>query len=272
MGRDTEAEEINRRFWDEVAPVHGRSYDIRALLAGDHHLDPVQVSEMGNIRGKRLLHLQCHIGTDTLALARLGAEVTGVDFSAESLGVARELSVRTGIAARFVHSSLFDLPCVLREEFDLVYTSIGVLCWISDLDLWAGVVASFLRPGGTFYLMESHPFLNVFDDENEGLRVVHPYFTGGKPMDWPGNDLPDYSDESYVAKSPTREFTWTMGDVHNAILKAGLRIAWIHEFDFLHWKALKSMVECEDGLWRLPEPMNRIPLLFSLSAERPLTS
>lgn len=269
MARDLEAEEINRRFWDEVAPVHGRSYNIGALLAGGHHLDPVQVRELGDIRGKRLLHLQCHIGTDTLALARLGAEVTGVDFSAESLRVACDLARRTGISARFVHSPVFDLPDVLEEEFDLVYTSIGVLCWISDLDIWAGVINRFMKPGGSFYLLESHPFLNVFDDQRPGLNVAHPYFTCGRPTDWPGDDVPDYSDSGYVAKNPTREFTWTLGDLHNSILSAGLRVKWMHEFDFIHWKALESMVECEDGMWRLPEPLNRIPLLVSIAAVKP---
>jgi SAM-dependent methyltransferase len=265
MARDLEAERINLGLWDEMAPVHGRSYDTSA----GHHLDPVQVSELGDLRGKKVLHLQCHIGTDTLALARLGGDVTGVDFSRESLKVARELANKAGLSVRFIETPLFDLQGVLTETFDLVYTSIGVLCWLSDLDLWAGVVTGCLKPGGVFYIMESHPFLNVFDDEAEGLEIRHPYFTGGRPADWPGN-FSDYSDGAYIVKSPSREFTWTMGDIHNSLTKAGLRIEFIHEYDFLHWKALPCMEAGEDRFWRLPEPFNRIPLLFSLKAVKPV--
>jgi len=268
MTRDYEAERINRACWDEMAPVHDRSYDISALLAGGHRLDHVQVGEIGDLRGKKVLHLQCHIGTDTLSLARLGADVTGVDFSAGSLEAAAELSRKTGLEARFILSPIYDLRDHLTEKFDLVYTSIGVLCWNSDINLWAGIVADFLKPGGKFYLMESHPFLNVFDDEASSLVVSNPYFTGGKPRDWPGGS-PDYADESYIVRNSTREFTWTLGNVHNALVDAGLRIEWIHEFDFLHWKALECMEPCGDGFWRLPEPLNMIPLLFSLMAEKP---
>lgn len=265
MARDRKAEEINRRHWDEIAPIHGRSYDLDSLLAGGHHLDPVQVAELGDIMGKTLLHLQCHIGTDTLSLARLGAAVTGIDISGESLKVARELSRRTGLPARFIQTPLFDLPVALDEKFDIVYTSIGVLCWVSDIGMWAETVARYLAPGGFFYLMESHPFMNVFDDESPGLQVRYPYFTQGKPTDWPGN-WPDYSDGEYTVKSPTREFQWTISEVFTALVDAGLRVKSMSEHDFLHWKGLESMERCRDGYWRLPEPLNRIPLLFSLKA------
>lgn len=264
MSRDYRAEEVNRRHWDEVAPVHGRAYDTGPLLAGGHLLDPVQVGELGDLTGKRLLHLQCHIGTDTLSLARLGAEVTGVDISGESLKVARELSLKSGLPARFIETPLFDLPGVLDETFDVVYTSIGVLCWISDIREWGRLIARYVEPGGFLYLMESHPFLNVFDDEAEGLQVRHAYFSG-EAVEWPA-DWPDYADTDYICKHPTLEFQWTISDVYNALVDAGLRIQFIHEFDFLHWKALPAMVEGSDGMWRLPEPLNRIPLLFSLRA------
>ncbi|HOP26987.1 MAG TPA: class I SAM-dependent methyltransferase [Candidatus Sabulitectum sp.] len=268
MARDKKAEEINRKHWDEIAPVHLRSYELDSLLEGGHHLDPVQVRELGDISGKRALHLQCHIGTDTLSLARLGAEVTGIDISEESLKAARELSKKTGISARFIRTALFDLPEVLDERFDLVYTSIGVLCWISDIQEWGRIVARYLEPGGTFYLMESHPFMHVFDDETDGLKVKYRYFMKGGYIDWPG-DYPDYSDEDYLVKNPTREFQWTLSEVLCALTGAGLSIEFLHEFDFLHWKGLESMVRCEDGKYRLPEPLNRIPVLFSLKAVKP---
>ncbi len=266
MARDRKAEEINRKHWDEIAPVHLRSYELDSLLGGGHHLDPVQVAELGDITGKRVLHLQCHIGTDTLSLARLGADVTGVDISGESIRVAGELAERTGLRARFIRSALFDLPGVLDETFDMVYTSIGVLCWVSDIQEWGRLVARYLKPGGVFYIMESHPFMHVFDDETEGFKVKYRYFMKGEHIDWPG-DCPDYSDGEYMVKNPTREFQWTISEILDALIQEGLTIRFFHEFDFLHWKGLESMVRCEDGMYRLPEPMNRIPLLFSLRAE-----
>ncbi len=267
MSRDYTAEEINKKHWNEVAPVHGRSYNTQILIDGGHHLDPTQVLELGEIKGKKILHLQCHIGTDTLSLVRLGAELTGIDISGESLKEAARLSEITGLKARFIETPLFDLPDKLDETFDMIYTSIGVLCWISNIDRWAGIIARYLKPGGTLYLMESHPFMHVFDDETAGLTVKYPYFTHGKPIDWPG-DWPDYSDENYIVKSPTREFSWTMGQIHNSLTDAGLQIKFIHEFDFLHWKGLESMTKSEDGFWRLPPHLNKIPILFSLKATK----
>lgn len=269
MSRDYKAEEINRKHWDEVAPIHGKSYDTTELLNGKHDLDSTQVAELGDLEGKTVLHLQCHIGTDTLALVRMGGEVTGIDISAESLKVAKNLSKKTGLKARFIETPLFDLPDKLNETFDMIYTSIGVLCWVSDLKEWAGIISKYLKPGGTFYIMESHPFMHVFDDEVKGLKVRYPYFSNGKPFDWPGN-WPDYSDENYIVKHPTREFSWTISQIHNALTEAGLAIEFIHEFDFLHWKGLESMEKCTDGMWRLPEPLNKIPLLFSIKAKAPL--
>lgn len=265
MNRDLNAEEVNRKHWDDVAPVHGRAYDTRPLLTGGHLLDPVQVDELGDLAGKRLLHLQCHIGTDTLSLARLGAKVTGVDFSGESLRIARELSKETGIQARFIETAVLDLPDALDETFDIVYTSIGVLCWNSDIRQWAGIISRHLEPGGILYLMDSHPFMHVFDDAKPGLNVLNSYFHHDGAMEFPGN-WPDYADSSYISEYPTREWQWTISDIVNAITETGMRIQFIHEFDFLHWKALESMVEGDDGMWRLPEPLDRIPLLFSLRA------
>ncbi len=266
MDRDFNAEAVNRKHWDDVAPVHGRAYDTGPLLSGGHLLDPVQVEELGDLAGKRLLHLQCHIGTDTLSLARLGAVATGIDFSGESLKVARRLSEESGLPARFIETPLFDLPAVLDETFDVVYTSIGVLCWVSDIVEWGRIVSRYLEPGGVLYLMESHPFMHVFDDETAGLNVRNRYFSDGRAVEWEA--FRDYADPGYTSKHPTLEFQWTLSQIHNSLVDAGMRIQFIHEFDFLQWRALESMEPRGDGMWRLPEPLDRIPLLFSLRAVR----
>lgn len=264
--RDRGAEEKNRCHWDELAEVHTRSYDLEGLLGGGHLLDDIEVAEMGDVRGKTLLHLQCHIGSDTLSWARLGALVTGVDISPGSLRKARELAERTGLSARFVESAILDLPGKLDERFDIVYTSIGVLCWLSDLEEWARIIAGHLRPGGVFYMMESHPFLNVFDDETEGLSVSYPYFHEPEPRHWPA-DYPDYSDPEYIVRSGSAEWTWSLGDVINALLKAGLRLEFLHEFDEMPWKGLPCMVPASrPGWYRLPDGKDFLPLTFSLRA------
>jgi len=265
MKRYREAEEGNRVHWDELALAHASSYRYEKLLEGGHVLDPVQVREMGDVRSRSLLHLQCHIGTDTLSWARLGARVTGADISPASLRVAGDLARRSGLEAEFVESSLYDLPKMLKGAFDIVYTSVGVLCWLSDLEAWAQTVRHFLKPGGFFYIMETHPFLMVFDDESKNLRVRYSYFHREEPENWPGG-YPDYAGDGYMVKSPSWEWQWSLGDVLNALIGAGLRPDFLHEHDWISWKALPMMVEREDGMWVLPDDTERLPLMFSLKA------
>lgn len=265
MKRYPEAEKGNRIHWDELAAAHERSYEYGRLVDGGHLIDEVQLLEVGDVAGKSLLHLQCHIGTDTLSWARLGASVTGVDISPVSLDVAQRLAKRCGLEARFIQSSIYDLPGKLDERFDIVYTSVGVLCWLSDLDAWARIIRDRLRPGGIFYIMEGHPFLNVFDDESDGLRVMYDYFHRSEPVNWPG-DYPDYAGDGYMVKSSSWEWQWAISDVVNALLEAGLVVEFLHEHRYLPWKALPCMVECDDGKWRLPEGSDMLPLMFSIRA------
>ena len=163
------AEKFNQDLWDEVAPVHLRSYkEVEILRKGGIALDEIELREIGEVRGKTLLHLQCHIGTDTLSWARQGATVTGVDFSAQSIACAKQLQQELGLEASFLCANVYDLPTVLHKSFDIVYTSRGVLCWLKDLDEWARIVAHFLKPGGIFYIMETHPLCNIFEEAQPG--------------------------------------------------------------------------------------------------------
>jgi len=265
-GRHRRAEEDNRRHWNELAAVHARSYHVRELLEGRCQLDGIQRRELVDLSGKNLLHLQCHIGTDSLSLALLGAEVTGVDISGESVRQARLLSKRTGVPARFLRSSIYDLPEVLKEEsFDVVYTSVGVLCWLSDLQAWARLIARYLRPGGTFYMMETHPVLGAFDDESEEMRLRYGYFHRDEPDRWEGG-YPDYDDGGYTVQSPSWEWRWSLGDVVSSLAEAGLSIRFLHEHPVIHWKALPCM-ERRGGWYVLPPELEgRLPLSFSLMA------
>jgi len=264
------AEQTNLKLWDEIAPVHYRAYEeVDVLRRGGIALDSSEIEELGDVTGKRLLHLQCHIGTDTLSWARLGAHVTGVDFSPESLDCARKLQQELGLDGRFILSNVYDLPGKLRETFDIVYTSRGVLCWLRDLDAWAGIVARYLKPGGTFYIMETHPMAGCFEySKSKGFYLAYPYYHSSEPMCW---DAPegDYADESYIPSQPSYEWQWTVSDIINSLQAAGLQLEHIQESDRLFFKMFAHMVQGDDGWYRLPEHNDKVPLLLVLRARKP---
>lgn len=274
---DLSAEESNRRLWDELTAIHLRAYPVQEFLDGRCSLRPVEVAEVGDVRGRALLHLQCHFGMDTLSWARRGARVTGVDFSAAAIDAARRLAEQAGLEARFLLSSVFDLPQKLDERFDIVYTGVGVLCWLRDIGAWGRVVARFLKPGGFFYIYESHPFIHTFDDElpeaertsggKSRLVPRYGYFHRKEPFVFPGGG-PDYADPGQRVASPSHEWVWSLSDVVNALTGAGLGIDFLHEHPKMPFKFIPGMVEDEDGLWHLPEYAGMLPLAFSLKARR----
>jgi SAM-dependent methyltransferase len=264
------AEQTNQARWDELAPVHLASYrEVDILRQGRIALDEIELREVGDVRGKTLLHLQCHIGTDTLSWARQGAIVTGVDFSGQSIACARQLQRELQLEATFVQCNVYDVRSVLQQPFDIVYTSRGVLCWLSDLEEWARIVADMLKPGGTFYLMESHPILNIFDDERPGpLTIIYRYFNLPQPTLWDEAN-PDYADHDYICDGPSYEWDWTVSDIVNSIIKAGLRLEFVNEYERLFWKRFPGMVEKRERWYWFPEYEGKLPLLFTLKAAKP---
>jgi SAM-dependent methyltransferase len=260
------AEEANRRLWNELTPVHIRAYPVKEFLAGRCTLKPVEVAEVGDVRGRSLLHLQCHFGLDTLSWQRRGAVVTGVDISDASIERARALSTESGLAARFIRASVYDLPAQLDEQFDIVYTSIGVLVWLADLAAWARIVARYLRPDGFFYLYEFHPFMHVFNSRTAGFVVNESYFHSPEPTVY-ADDEGDYADPKYVPKNPSHEWQWTLGDVVSALTAAGLRIEFLREHPGTVEPRLPGMVLGDNGLWDLPDLAGWLPMMFSLKAQ-----
>ena len=262
----------NRDHWNELVPVHGRSafYDVEGFKAGKSTLNPIELEELGNVSGKSLLHLQCHFGLDTMSWARLGARVTGVDFSEKAIDLAQSLSRELGLEAAFVLSSLYDLPDVLDEEgrFDIVFTSYGVLCWLPDLTLWAQVIAHFLKAGGTFYLVEFHPFGEIFDDAEDAtdLHVRYPYFQGQEPLHFE----PEGSYADPAAGLSTANYQWThpISGILNSLVSAGLTIDFLHEFPQTAFRQFPFLKKCPDGWWRLDKRHGMVPLLFSLKATK----
>jgi len=264
----------NRALWDEWADVHVRSdfYRVEEFKRGRSKLRRYELDEVGPVSGRTLLHLQCHFGLDTLSWAREGAIVTGADFSPRAVHLARELADELGIRATFVESSLADLPDHLPGEFDIVYTSRGVLGWLPEVGRWAEVAAHFVKPGGFFYLTEVHPVLQVFDDEGDvepgRLELRYPYWTHVEPLAIEVRG--SYADrEAHVEASVEYGWNHSLGEIVTSVARAGLRVEFLHEFPFLEWPhpALEAR---DDGTWRLPgDKDGTLPLFFSMKASKP---
>jgi SAM-dependent methyltransferase len=266
--------EVNRALWDERAPVHAASPDYGfARFADDPaHLSDVvrfDVPRLGDVRGLEGVHLQCHIGTDTVSLARLGLRMTGLDFSAAALVQARQLAAAARVEVAFVESELYDAPQALgRGRFDLVFTGIGALCWLPDIRRWAEVVASLLKPGGRLFIREGHPVLWALADERpDGLLVLdYPYFERIEPVVWQEDGTYVATDHVF-ANTVTHGWNHGLGEIVTALLAADLELTMLEEHDSVPWNPLgAAMTLGEDGEWRLRDRPERLPLTYTLQA------
>ena len=265
----------NREMWDELVPVHVRSrgplgYNMEDFKRGGTALHSVELEEVGDVAGKDLLHLQCHFGLDTLSWARLGARVTGVDFSEQGVAQARTLAAELGIDARFVRANVYDLPRALDGDFDVVFSSYGALNWLPDLRAWGRLIADFLRPGGFFYIIDAHPFASVLPDEpgRTDLTFANPYFPAPGPVRIEEDG--SYADPgAHLEHRVSYEWSHTLGGIVNALADSGLRIDFLHEFPFCAWEAFAGMVLREDGYFHLPIGDGPVPFLFSVKATKP---
>jgi SAM-dependent methyltransferase len=205
---------------------------------------------------------------DTLSWARLGAKVTGVDFSHKAISLARNLSAELEIPARFIESNLYDLPRVLKGKYDIVFTSYGVLCWLPDLTRWAQIAAGYLKRGGTFYIVEGHPVMNILDTApdsagNPVSKVTYPYFSSS-PTEWPpGND---YADQGFRTRTGSVEWNHPLSEIINALIGAGLRIEFLHEFPVCCYQASPYLHQDPQGWWRMPGDL--LPQTFSIKATK----
>lgn len=263
---------LNMANWNSRVPHHELGYGLELF-----HSDPGRLSDvvrfdlprLGDVSGVDAVHLQCHIGTDTLSLARLGARMTGLDFSAPALDVARRLAAETGAAIEYVESELYAAPEVLgAARFDLVYTGIGALCWLPSIARWAEVVAALLRPGGRLFIREGHPVLWAMDDprDDDLLVVRFPYFEvpGGLRF----HETVTYVDHDEPLAAPdTIQFNHGLGEIVTALTDAGMHLTMLVEHDSVPWNALGDVMELgPDGEWRLRDGRERLPLTYTLQA------
>ncbi|HRW19393.1 MAG TPA: class I SAM-dependent methyltransferase [Dermatophilaceae bacterium] len=269
----------NRANWDERAPAHAASpgYDIERLLADPTALSGVvsfDLPLLGRLDGLDVCHLQCHIGTDTLSLARLGASsVAGLDFSPASLAQARDLAARAGVPIDYVESDVQQAATALgHSRFDVVYTGVGALLWIPSIETWARQVAAILRPGGRLFVREGHPMMWAIAETHEPgdpLVVGHPYFATGEPIRWEEPGTYVETDREF-AETVTYEWSHGLGEIVQALLDAGLTITGLVEHEVVDWEALPGVLEpTGTGQWRLREGRERLPLTYTLQAVRP---
>ncbi len=260
--------EANRELWDERVPSHVASalYDVEAFVAGRSSLRPFELAELADVAGRTLVHPQCHFGEDTLSWARLGARVTGLDFSGQAVAAARTLAARCGLTADFVEANVYDASEALGgRRFEIVYTGIGAINWLPDIERWAREMAALTAPGGCLYLAEFHPFSHVFGDDD--LTVEYSYFHE-EPFDFPAAGA--YAADPAATFVHNRSFEWNhgLGAVVSAIIGAGFELEFLHEHDhtlFARWPFLEG----ERGSFRMPAGRPSLPLLYSLRAVLP---
>lgn len=262
----------NLARWEEQVDIHiGSSfYRLKEFLGGESSLDPTVLAELGDVRGKRLLHLQCHFGLDTLSLAREGADVTGLDFSPKAIDAAEKLAGDARLDARFICARVDEAREKAGTGYDIVFASWGVLIWLPDLRIWAKNIAGCLAPGGMFYLAEGHPILWALDDEGEtveeNFRIVRSYFLDG-PQQW--ENAHDYADPSVtLTHFKSSEWQHTLGEVVTVLADAGLRIEFLHEHDRLVWPAVPGMRRVDKHYFMAPEGAPRLPLSYSVRARK----
>jgi ubiquinone/menaquinone biosynthesis C-methylase UbiE len=256
---------INKHAWNQKTPVHYDSefYDNKTFLAGTTSLKDIELQFLGDVSGKKILHLQCHFGQDSISLARMGAEVTGVDLSDASIQTANELASKAGTDCRFIECDLYSLPEVLEESFDIVFTTYGTIGWLPDLDKWANVVSHFLKPGGQLIFAEFHPVVWMFNDDFDG--VGYNYFNDGPIHETQEGTYTDRDadiHEEYVM--------WNHGisEVINSLINSGLVINALNEFDYSPYNCFMHTEEFEPGKFRIKHLENNIPMVYSILASK----
>lgn len=264
--------EQNRRNWNDRAAIHRRDeaggYRVAPFLAGADNLHDIEDRELGDVKGKRIAHLQCHIGIDTLCLARRGASCVGLDFSPAAIAAARELQAKTGLDAKFVEGDVYNARSLIEGDFDLVYSTWGTIGWLPDVARWGKVAASLLKPGGALYLLDGHPSLLTLDEKD--LRPAYDWRTPiAKPLTM-SEETTYTGDTAKIAHPVTHEWLHPLSDVINAAIGAGLRLDYLHEHEELAWQFAPLMVpkEGKRRMWVLPEGFPRLPLAYSIRATR----
>ena len=269
-----EFDRVNKAYWDQLTELHnvGDVYSVETFLKGESILDPLVREGIGDVSGKSIVHLQCHFGLDTLSLARLGARVTGVDYSPKAIATARALSAKSGVPGTFIEGRIEEMPAKIAERFDMAYVTWGALNWLPDLKPWATTIATLLKPGGFLYLAEFHPLAQAIDLNETGadgtLSIAYPMVGKATAREWTADT--DYADEkTKLPVNKTWEWNHGLDEVLGNLIGAGLRIDSYREFPYLAWRSFPAMVEMDDRFFCLPPHLPQVPLAYSLKASKP---
>lgn len=257
--------EVNRKSWNALADVHVTSsfYDMEGFMKGNTSLREIELGLLEDISGKDLLHLQCHFGQDTFSLERLGATVTGVDFSDSAIAHAQAIAAQLHSKAAFVQSDLYSLPSCLDKKFDVVFSSYGTIGWLPDIQKWAHIVSTYLKPGGTFYFVEFHPAVWMFD--NDFNHISYSWFNGEPIIE---EEEGSYADREANIQRKSVSWNHGLGEVVQAVIDHGMEIQILREYDFSPYNCLNGMRESALGRFIIEKFGNKMPLVYALVARK----
>lgn len=265
MNKEKNYIEINRKSWNNRTDIHLKSdfYDLNSFTKGKTSLNSIELDLLGDLTGKTILHLQCHFGQDTISLSRLGAETTGVDLSDKAIESAKHIANATNSNATFICCDIYELPNYLDKQFDIVYTSYGTIGWLPDLDKWAKIVSKFLKPNGQFVFVEFHPVVWMFDDNFE--KIHYRYFNSGAIVE---SESGTYADKNADITQDYVMWNHGLSEVINNLIKNGLKINSLNEYDYSPYDCFNKTIEFEPKKYRIEHLENKIPMVYSLVAEK----
>lgn len=255
--------EINRQSWNQKTDIHLQSkfYDLDGFMKGQSSLNEIEIALLGDVTGKSILHLQCHFGQDTISLSRLGADVTAIDLSDKAIESARQIAEKTKSNTKFICCDIYDLPNHLEKQFDIVFTSYGVIGWLPDLDKWSKIISKYLKPNGQFIFVEFHPVVWMFDDNFE--KIGYNYFNSGAIIE---TESGTYADKTADITQEYVMWNHSMSEVVNNLIKNGLEIISLDEFDYSPYNCFNKTIEIEPKKYRIEHLENKIPMVYSIKA------
>ena len=255
--------EANKNLWNQRTAVHKDSefYNLEVFKDGENSLTPIEMNEIGDVKGKSVLHLQCHFGMDTLSFSRMGAKCTGVDISDDAIELAREINDELKLDVKFVCCNVLDTSEYVTEQFDIVFTSYGTIGWLPDLKPWARMIAQRMKPDGFFYIAEFHPVMWMFDDDFTHIKYAYE----NQEVIITENEG-TYTNRNADIKG--KEYSWnhSISEVLNALLEAGLKIAFFNEHMYSPYPCFRNTIETEKGKWHIKGMEGKLPMVYSLKA------
>lgn len=256
---------LNKESWNSRTQAHIDSefYDVQGFLNGKSSLNDIEIKLLGDVKGKSILHLQCHFGQDSISLSRLGATVTGVDLSDKAIENAIRIAKETDETTQFICCDIYDLPNHLKEQFDIVYTSYGTIGWLPDLDKWAAIVSHFMKPDGKFIFVEFHPVVWMFDENFE--KIAYNYFNEEAIIEVTNGT---YADREAPIFQEEVSWNHNLAEVFTSLINQGLKIKQFEEIDYSPYKCFNKMIEFEPKKFRIEHLENKIPMVYSIVATK----